>query len=103
MEKGILSVFHDEYSGAGFPAADRIEVVCREETGAGRVIKICSQGSIALDDGYYDMAGKYIEIAEVSGGLMAIVSIAGSKLEKLEISTYGDAPWSGKEVCWTIQ
>ena len=38
MEKEILSVFYAEYFSAGFPAANGIEVVCRKDTGAGRVI-----------------------------------------------------------------
>lgn len=102
MEKEILSVFHDEYASAGFPAVERIEVVRRINTGSGRRVMLCSESRIALDDGYHDMAGRYIEIDEVKNGMMAVVSVVANRLEELEISTYGDTSWSGSEEKWAI-
>ncbi len=68
---------------------------------------LCQQGLVAeekltIEDGYLDLAGKYIKMSGFPNGLMAAVAVHGGRLGQLEISVYGDDSWDGEERTWAI-
>jgi hypothetical protein len=55
-----------------------------------------------LEDGYLDLAGRFIEMDGIPNGLMAVVRIKDGQPDQLEIAVYGDTPWDGQEHRWSI-
>jgi hypothetical protein len=102
LEFSILQVFYEEYGMQGFPPPGAISVNARKNTGAGRIISLETKIRVHCHDGYLDMGGRFIEMEEVSNGLMAVVSIVHAELDQLEIATYGDESWDGEERGWRI-
>jgi hypothetical protein len=102
LELSILQAFYEEYGMQGFPSPDDISVNARKNTGAGRIVSLESDARVRCQDGYLDMGGRFVEMEEVHNGLMAVVSIVRSGLDQLEITTYGNDSWDGKERGWKI-
>ncbi|MSP95159.1 MAG: hypothetical protein EXR00_07775 [Alphaproteobacteria bacterium] len=102
LETIILRTFHETYSNLGFPPPENIAVRRRENTGAGRYVDLASADTLTIEDGYLDLAGRYIRMSGVPNGLMAVVAIQHGKLDQLEIATYGDVSWDGEERTWAI-
>ena len=102
LESSVLEVFCAQYEGEGFPSVHEIFVVSRQNTGAGRVIKLSSSRPLSCPDGYLDMGGHFIEMSGIEHGLMAVVAVVHSLAAELEIATYGDVAWDGVEREWKI-
>lgn len=102
LELAVLQAFYDEYHTLGFPLPSAIKVSARQNTGAGRLTKLEANAEVTCPDSYLDMGGKFIEMEGIPNGLMAIVSIANSTLDQLEIAVYGNDSWDGEERSWKI-
>lgn len=102
LEAAIVAEFFSIYGAKGFPPSSDVRVISRRETGAGRVVGLTSGSLLNFADGYLDMGGRFIEMDGIAHGLMAVISIVGSKLDTLEIATYGDVSWDGCERNWRI-
>lgn len=102
LERALLEQFHDLYCTRGFPSPNEVQVLRRENTGGGRNVSLSAEATLTGDDGYLDMGGRFVEMEGVPHGLMAVVSIANSKVDQLEIAVYGDASWNGDESKWAI-
>jgi hypothetical protein len=102
LETALATVFHELYGDKGFPAPNRIRVLRRENTGAGRYVDVDSDDHIALDDGYVDLGGRYIKMSEVPHGLMAVALIKNHRVRQIEIAVYGVFIWDGIERDWSI-
>ena len=102
LEMAILTTFHDLYKDSGFPSPKGVQVRRRENTGSGRYVDLVPVESPLLPEGHLDLGGHFIEMAGVPNGLMAVVRVKDHCVDQIEISVYGDAPWSGEEVKWKI-
>jgi hypothetical protein len=102
LEAALLAAFHELYKSKGFPSPERVKVRRRENTGSGRYTDFDSSDKTELDDGYLDLAGRFVEMSGVPNGLMAVARIKDHQLEQIELSVYGDDPWDGEERDWTI-
>ena len=102
LETALLAAFHEIYKDRGFPPPDRVHVRRRENTGSGRYVDLESTDMTQLDDGYVDMSGRFIEMAGVPNGLMAVARIKDHRVQQIEISVYGEDPWDGEERDWKI-
>jgi hypothetical protein len=102
LEAALLGAFHEIYKDRGFPSPHRVRVKRRENTGAGRYVDLDSTDATQLDDGYVDLSGRFIEMAGVPDGLMAVACIKDHRLQQIEISVYGEDSWDGEERDWRI-
>ena len=102
LESALLAVFYETYKRRGFPSADHVQVRHRENTGSGRYVELDSADTTDLDDGCFDLSGRFIEMSGVPNGLMAVVRIRDHRLQQMEISVYGEDPWDGEERAWRI-
>jgi len=102
LEAALLSAFYEIYKDRGFPSPDRLRVRCRENTGSGRYVELHSIDKTQIDDGYLDLSGRFIEMAGVPNGLMAVARIKNQRVHQIEISVYGEDPWDGEERSWKI-
>ena len=102
LEEALLSAFYDLYKDRGFPSPDRLRVRRRENTGSGRYVDLHSIDMTRIDDGYLDLSGRFIEMAGVPNGLMAVARIKDHRVREIEISVYGKDSWDGEERTWKI-
>ena len=85
LETAVLDRFHQIYKAQGFPPAESIRVLRRENTGGGRYVDLECDTSVQLDDGYIDLGGSFI-----------------GHLKVLEFTVYGGDFWDGEETEWRI-
>ena len=102
LEAGILDEFHKLYGNEGFPERSSIRMVARENTGAGRYVRLHCGQAVDGPDRMLDLKGGFIQMEGVPDGLMAVVTIQGGQVRELEIATYGDTTWDGDEGPWSI-
>lgn len=102
LETALLSRFHQLYQAKGFPCAEQVNILGRENTGGGRYVDIECDASVDVADGYLDLAEKFIEMEGLSNGMMAVVRVKRGRLSILELTTYGGESWDGKERAWRI-
>jgi hypothetical protein len=102
LEFALLEQMHRLYQGLGFPPPTEIWVHGREDTGSGRYVDIESAALLGMKDGYLDLGGRFIQMAGVRGGLMAVVEVRDHRLQRLEIAVYGEGAWDGTERDWSI-
>ena len=102
LEMALLAAFHELYKDQGFPAPEKVKVRHRENTGSGRYTDLDSPDKTQLDDGYLDLAGRFVEMSGVPNGLMAVAKVEHHQLQQIELSVYGDDPWDGEERDWRI-
>lgn len=75
FESAILALFHELYRQQRFPPPEAIRVLRRENTGGGRYVDLRCWDRVELEDGYVDMAGRYISMKSLPNGMMAVVQI----------------------------
>jgi len=102
LERAVLERFHLLYGDKGFPGANSIRVLGRNNTGGGRYVHLECEAPVALADGYVDLGGSYLESSAVPDGLMAVVLVKGGRITMLEITVYGGGHWNGEEDEWRI-
>lgn len=102
METAVLAKLHDLYKADGFPEADSVRVLQRENTGGGRYVDIDADVEVLRDDGYLDLGGSFIEMSGIPSGMMAVVFLQGRRLRRLEFAVYGGDHWNGEEQVWKI-
>jgi hypothetical protein len=102
LETDLLAVLHELYGDRGFPAPSKVRVLRRENTGSGRYVDLDPLECPQLDDGYLDLAGRFVDMRGIPNGLMAVARIQDHRLLQLEISVYGNDPWDGVEHEWKI-
>ena len=102
LETALLAVFHELYGDQGFPLPGAIQVVCRKNTGGGRFVDLESVEHVRLDDGYVDLAGRYVKMSGLPNGLMAVALIKNKRLQQIELTVYGGDFWDGDEREWAI-
>lgn len=102
LEVAIIDVFCMQHGDHGFPTPDRVRVIRRENTGAGRYVDVESDNVVKLDDGYVDLGGKFIQMDGVPHGMMAVAQIKDHRLRQIEIAVYGSFSWDGNENSWSI-
>lgn len=97
LEAALLLTLCELYADRGFPAPDKVRVRHRENSGGGRYVSLDAEIEVGVSDGSFDLGGKYIEMAGVPHGLLAVVSVKHGTLEQLEIAVYGNDPWDGED------
>lgn len=102
LETAVLDRFRQLYQGKGFPSAELIRVLRRENTGCGRYVDLECDTPVQLNDGYIDLDGAYIEMESLKNGMMAVVLVRDSRVRVLEFTAYGGDSWSGDEREWKI-
>ncbi|MGH8548941.1 MAG: hypothetical protein ACRERU_10145 [Methylococcales bacterium] len=102
LEAAVLAEFYELYKDRGFPAPSRVHVRRRENTGSGRYVDLDALDNTEFDDGYLDMAGRFIEMNGVPNGLMAVARVKDHRVQQIELSVYGDDAWDGEEGEWAI-
>jgi hypothetical protein len=102
LETAVLERFYDLYRAQGFPAADSIRAISRENTGGGRYIQLECSDRVQLPDGYIDLAGSFIEMKDLPNGMMAVVLVKDNRVAILELTVYGGDHWDGEERDWRI-
>jgi hypothetical protein len=103
LERSLLGIFHQLHGAEGFPSPSEVSVISRENTGGGRYVSLKCADRCELSDGHYDLGGKYIEMAGIPHGMMAVARVAGGHLVEIEIAVYGDYHWDGSEREWSIR
>ena len=103
LETALLSEFHALYGARGFPRATEVEVISRENTGGGRYLGVSAPHTAAIDDGHYDLGGKFIQMQGIPHGMMAIAWVRGGQLREIEITVYGGDSWNGEERAWSLR
>lgn len=68
---------------------DRLEVVRRENTGAGRYVYLRDGREQDLPDGTYSEEGRMIEMVGVPNGLGFAIDISASRINYVELFTFG--------------
>lgn len=101
MEAAVLDRFHQLYAAKGFPPAESIRVLHRENTGGGRYVDLECDAEVDLD-GYVDLGGGFVEMSGLPNGLMAVVLLKGRRVKLLELTVYGGDFWDGEEREWRI-
>jgi hypothetical protein len=104
LEHAILERYHSAFAANGFPPPGEINVVGRENSGAGRFVtlesaRMVSEKSRTLDlpPGHPDM----IAMDGVPDGLGFVVFLNDGRLDFLELYTVvGD--WDGEERPWKM-
>src|SRR6476659_4719000 len=89
MEAAVLQRFHELYKEVGFPPPHEVNVVRRQNTGGGRYVDLACETPVAIEDGYVDLAGSYIEMEDIPNGMMSVVLIQDGRLKVLEFTVYG--------------
>jgi hypothetical protein len=102
LETAVLDRFHQLYEAQGFPPAERIGVLRRENTGGGRYVDLECDAPLHLEDGYIDLGGSFIEMKGLPNGMMAVVLVKGGHATTLEFTVYGGDSWNGEESDWRI-
>ena len=102
LEAALLQVMHEVHGNAGFPRPQDVQVVQRENTGAGRYVDLVTSNAVGPRGRYYDMGGRYIAMPSVPHGLMAVCKVVNERAMQLEIVVYGVAEWDGDESVWAI-
>jgi hypothetical protein len=102
LETALLDRFHQLYRAEGFPRADLVNIVRRENTGGGRYTELECDAPVQLDDGYLDLAGGFVEMEGLPNGMMAVVLVGQGRLRILELTVYGGDCWDGEERAWRI-
>ena len=102
LESAVLDRFHRLYQTHGFPPAESIGVLRRENTGSGRYVDLECDALLSLEDGYIDLAGSLIEMAGLPNGMMAVVFVQEGHPTFLELTVYGGDSWNGEERDWRI-
>src|ERR1700758_790446 len=100
LESALLAEFHALYAQDGFPHPAQIALLSRDNTGAGRYVRLSSPDSPLKRDGYFDLGGKFIDIEGVPNGMMAVVLVTDGQLKTLELAVYGEDNWDGIERRW---
>jgi hypothetical protein len=102
LESALLTEFHVLYQNRGFPHPSKVLVVGRENTGAGRYVKLHTAEPPMSESGYLDLGGKFISMDGVPYGLMAVVDVSDGRPSEIEIAVYGEFDWDGEERSWSI-
>jgi len=102
LETALLDRFHQLYRAKGFPLADLVNVVRRENTGGGRYADLECDAAVQVDDGYLDLAGGFVEMEGLPNGMMAVVLVKRGRLRLLELTVYGGDSWDGEERAWKM-
>ena len=102
METAVLDRFHQLYQTRGFPSAESIRILRRENTGGGRYAELECDTRLQMDDGYIDLLGSFIEMKGLPNGMMAVVLVTGGYVKTLEFTVYGGDLWDGEERAWKI-
>lgn len=102
LETAVLDRFHRVYLAEGFPPAESIGVLRRENTGGGRYVDLECEKPVQLSDGYIDLDGGFIDMKGLPNGMMAVILVKNGLLKILEFTVYGGDFWDGEEKEWTI-
>ena len=81
---------------------DGLRVTKRENTGAGRFVYLEDKHRQVLADGLYSAQGRLIELTGVQNGLGFVVAVSSSRIDYIELFTYGNVGWDGVEREWRI-
>ncbi len=81
---------------------DALRVLKRENTGAGRYTYLSDEREQVLPDGMYSAQGRMIALPSVSNGMGFVVDVVSSRINYLEIFTFGNNGWDGNEQEWRI-
>lgn len=102
LEAAVLNCFYQLYQAHGFPLAEVIRVLRRENTGGGRYVVLECDQQVRLEDGYIDLGGRFIEMEGLPNGMMAVVLVKNKYVQLLEFTVYGGDFWDGEERDWKI-
>jgi hypothetical protein len=100
LERELLTVVSQE-NWPGF-RGDRLSVLRRENTGAGRYTYIMDGHDQTLPDGSYSAQGRMVALDGVRNGLGFVVDVANSRISHIELFTFGNEEWDGSELGWKI-
>ncbi|HZN94516.1 MAG TPA: hypothetical protein VFB81_17500 [Myxococcales bacterium] len=81
---------------------DGLGVVSRDNTGAGRYVYLEDSREQRLPDGSYTAPGRMIQMEGVGNGLGFVVEVSASRINHIELFTYGNQGWDGVEREWKI-
>jgi hypothetical protein len=102
LEAAVLDRLHELYKTKGFPSAESIRVLRRDNTGGGRYVEVECSARVQIDDGYIDLGGSYIEMDGLPNGMMAVALVKDGRVTMIEFTVYGGDSWSGEERAWKI-
>src|ERR1700690_3058028 len=81
---------------------DGLQVLKRENTGAGRFVYLGDVYKQALPNGMHSAQGRIIQMQGVKNGLGFVISVVSSRINHIEMFTYGNVAWDGREDSWSI-
>ena len=100
LEIAILNEFYDAFKVGDFPPPDEIDVVSRENTGAGRFTELnCKVKTLLSQPCGPDIK---IEMEGLRHGLGCLMFFEDGVPSSLELHIWGDDSWDGVERPWRI-
>ena len=81
---------------------EALRVLSRENTGAGRYTYVADAQEQPLPDGAYSAQGRMVTLRGVRNGLGFVVEVSSSRINHIEIFTFGNVDWDGNEEEWKI-
>lgn len=99
LERAILTKYHEAYARDGFPKPDEIDVLTRENSGAGRFVDLDGPLTSIVTHACGLLEEIIVEMEGVEQGLGFVLFIEEGRLDMLELYTYGDN-WDGEERAW---
>lgn len=100
LEKAAIALTASEH-WPGF-IVEGLEVIRRENTGAGRYVYIKDTNDQSLVDGTYSAQFRMIEMDRIRNGLGFVIDVSSSRINYLELFTFGNETWDGVEREWRI-
>ncbi len=100
LEQAILEAYHRAFADRGFPRVESIEVLDRENSGAGRFVGLESSATIAIEERTCDVPF-HVQMDGVENYLGFVLFLKDGKLDWLEMFTYVGS-WDGEERPWRL-
>jgi len=103
LERDLLGHFWLRYKQIGFPSPEKLLVVSRQHTGAGRFTHFEHAGHVQRTDGQLSLGNfSQINMEGLEAGASFWIKIESGKVLFLEVVVNGEQFWDGTERRWSV-
>ena len=100
-ERALLAKCHEAYAGDGFPSPDEINVLTRENSGAGRFVDLDAPLTSMAVHSCGLPNESIVEMEGLKYGIGFVLFIDQGRLDMLELFTFQE-DWDGEERTWRL-
>lgn len=101
LEHAILVEYHNAFRRQGFPPPEEVDVLVRENSGAGRFVDLKAPMTSITEHACVLPHEVVIEMDGVENGLGFMMFVQEGRLDMLELYTF-DGSWDGEERPWRL-